>query len=173
MLTLAQIGAIVIGASLAAAWDLRTRRIPNWLTGATAAAGLSIWIWQLGADGLVPWISGLAVGGALLLIPYVMGGIGAGDVKLIASLGAIGGVLFALHAGLAAALIGGLVAIGVMLARRGRGQPVRRMTFAYGPAIAGGALTALVWPLTAWSRLAHTERAGRRWSRWRWLFPWC
>jgi prepilin peptidase CpaA len=67
---------------------VRTRRIPNWLTFGAAAAAL---VWQTAAGGIAGFehaIAGWATGVALLLAPYALGGMGAGDVKLIGALGA-------------------------------------------------------------------------------------
>ncbi|MHC4741905.1 MAG: A24 family peptidase [Planctomycetota bacterium] len=80
---------VVIGASLAAAiWDLRTRRIPNALTGPLLAAGLFYAVCFDGARGL-----GEAAGACLLLAaPFVLmflfAGGGAGDAKFMGAIGA-------------------------------------------------------------------------------------
>ncbi len=129
---------------------MRTRRIPNRLTAGIAAAGLGLWLQQLGAGGLVPWIVGLAVGGALLALPAILGGLGGGDVKLLAALGSVGGFAFALQAGFLTALAGGLLAAGVLLWRLIRDRAARgaaRSVYPYGPAIALGAIVALVHAL--------------------------
>jgi prepilin peptidase CpaA len=75
-------------ASLACAVDLRTRRIPNWLTIGSAAAAVVFHGATGGAGAVV--VSGLGWGAsaALLIAPYALGGLGAGDVKLVAALGA-------------------------------------------------------------------------------------
>jgi prepilin peptidase CpaA len=75
-------------ASLACVFDLRTRRIPNWLTFGAAAAGLVFHVASGGASGVTQSISGCAAGVALLILPYALGGMGAGDVKLLGALGA-------------------------------------------------------------------------------------
>jgi prepilin peptidase CpaA len=75
-------------ASFACVFDLRTRRIPNWLTfGATAVALVFHWATG-GASGVAQGLGGWAAGVALLILPYALGGMGAGDVKLIGALGA-------------------------------------------------------------------------------------
>ena len=70
--------------------DLRYRKIPNWLTFSAMAMALiyhtSMNGWGKGLYSLM----GIGLGMALLLIPYLLGGMGAGDVKL---LGAVGGFL--------------------------------------------------------------------------------
>ena len=75
-------------ASFGCAFDLRTRRIPNWLTFGAAAAGLVFHVVTGGANGLELGIGGWATGIALLMAPYLLGGMGAGDVKLVGALGA-------------------------------------------------------------------------------------
>ncbi len=75
--------------SLAIAWmDVRTRRISNYLTLGGAAAGLG---YQLGSHGLAGFadsLAGVTLGLILLLPFYLQGGLGAGDVKALAAMGA-------------------------------------------------------------------------------------
>jgi len=71
------------------AWgDARTRRIPNYLTLATALAGLGFQFGAHGWSGLGQGFLGLGVGFALLIGFFLKGGMGAGDVKALAALGA-------------------------------------------------------------------------------------
>jgi prepilin peptidase CpaA len=111
---------VVITASLAAAaFDLKSRRIPNWLTGPVFLGGL---VWATVAGGL----AGLAdstVGALVMMFPFVVlflfAGGGAGDAKLMAALGAWLGLvngLFALGAILAAGAV--LALCYALLARR-------------------------------------------------------
>lgn len=75
---------------VAAIWDIRTRRIPNWLTlaGLILGVGLNMFLFERTLDGL--WFSlkgfGLALG--IYLVLYVLHAMGAGDVKLMAAVGA-------------------------------------------------------------------------------------
>ncbi|MDP2046668.1 MAG: prepilin peptidase [Deltaproteobacteria bacterium] len=63
------------------AWgDLRTRRIPNYLTLGTAVAGLAYNFMSHGLSGLADGFLGLLLGFACLILPYLWGGMGAGDV---------------------------------------------------------------------------------------------
>ena len=80
--------AALLVASVACAFDLRTRRIPNWLTFGAAAAGLVFQVVTGGTSGLERGVGGWAAGIALMLAPYLLGGMGAGDVKLVGALGA-------------------------------------------------------------------------------------
>jgi prepilin peptidase CpaA len=72
----------------AATWDWRWRRIPNWLTVSAAICGLAFHLTTAGWAGLGKSLAGFAVGFALLLVLWIIGGGGAGDVKFMAALGA-------------------------------------------------------------------------------------
>jgi prepilin peptidase CpaA len=75
--------------SLWMAWgDIRTQRIPNYLTLGTAMAGLGFQLGFHGWGGLWSGFLGLVLGFSLLIIPYLLHGMGAGDVKALAALGA-------------------------------------------------------------------------------------
>jgi prepilin peptidase CpaA len=68
--------------------DLRSRRIPNWLVLPFMAAGVIVSTWIHGWHGLGQSLSGLALGGLLFGILCWLGGMGMGDVKLCAAIGA-------------------------------------------------------------------------------------
>ena len=68
--------------------DLRSRRIPNWLVVPFLVAGLLLSGVRFGWHGLAHSFGGLALGLAIFGIPAVMGGMGMGDVKLCAAIGA-------------------------------------------------------------------------------------
>lgn len=59
--------------------------------------GFSLGFWTNGYSGLVLSLSGMVLGASLLLLPYMMGGFGAGDVKALAALGALIGPYDLLH----------------------------------------------------------------------------
>ncbi|MGQ9920356.1 MAG: A24 family peptidase [Desulfobacca sp.] len=98
-----------------AGWDLRTRRIPNFLTFGGALAGIVFQTIFLGWSGLGQALAGMALGLLLLLLPYVLGGMGAGDVKALAALGAwLGpGGIFSVFCYMG--LAGGLLSLAVLL----------------------------------------------------------
>jgi len=68
--------------------DLRSRRIPNWLVLPFLAAGLAVSGWLYGWSGLGHSAGGVVLGGLLFGILALMGGMGMGDVKLCAAIGA-------------------------------------------------------------------------------------
>jgi prepilin peptidase CpaA len=78
----------LIAVSVATFTDLRSRRIPNWLVLPFMAAGIAVSGWQHGWHGIGQSLSGLALGALLFGILCFMGGMGMGDVKLCAAIGA-------------------------------------------------------------------------------------
>src|SRR5437867_3763387 len=79
----------LIGLIAGAAWsDLRTRRIPNWLTLTGAVLGLCFQVWERGLVGAATSVASAALALAIFLALYIAGGMGAGDVKLFAAAGA-------------------------------------------------------------------------------------
>lgn len=73
---------------LATVTDLRSRRIPNWLVLPFLVAGIFVSSWLNGWRGLAHSLEGIALGGAIFGVLAVMGGMGMGDVKLCAAIGA-------------------------------------------------------------------------------------
>src|SRR5580658_2158276 len=112
--------------------DLRRRAIANWISVAGLVAGLVYHTADRGLPGLAWSAGGAAVGFAVFLIFYCLGGMGAGDLKLMAAFGALLGPVGILLAALLAAPLGALMAAACMVwSRRVRAIP-------YAPAIALG-----------------------------------
>jgi prepilin peptidase CpaA len=106
---------ILVVAAVIDGWKLR---VPNWITLPLIAGG---WVYStvvFGWPGLGWSLLGTAVGLALLLPAYAIGGMGAGDVKLLAGIGAWVWSLTTLYAFCVSAMIGGVIAIGMVLWRR-------------------------------------------------------
>ncbi len=110
-------GGAVASMGLGAIADIRGRRIPNLITLGGAVIGLAVNTLVHQQQGAVSSLTGWAAGVALLAIPFVLGGLGAGDVKLLALAGAWGGPSFALYTFLFGAIVGGVVAVGLLLVR--------------------------------------------------------
>jgi prepilin peptidase CpaA len=113
------VSALLVTGAVIDGWKLK---VPNWLTFPMVIGG---WIYSTAAFGWVGlWWSflGTAVGLGLLLPAYAIGGMGAGDVKLLAGVGAwvYGTVTF--YAFCVSAVIGGAIAIAMVLYRRKWGQ---------------------------------------------------
>lgn len=103
---------------LGASWtDLRSRRIPNWLTISGIIAGLVIRMW-MGPGPVLSGLLGVALALLLALPFFVAGVLGGGDAKLLMAVGAFMGPGDLAAASLVIALTGGLVAL-VEAARRG------------------------------------------------------
>lgn len=104
---------------IAAASDMRRHRIPNWLivTGLLAALLLQIVRHGIG-NGAWGWLTGAFAGLAPFLFLYFLGAVGAGDAKLMASIGALAGTAATLQIVAASFLVGGLMALTVLLTRK-------------------------------------------------------
>ncbi|MCD6052478.1 MAG: peptidase prepilin type [Verrucomicrobia bacterium] len=114
-----------------ATWtDLRGSRIPNWLNFSAMGLALVMRAWFGGLDGVVLGLIGMGTGLALFLILYCSGSIGAGDVKLMAAVGALVGPSGALLCGFLAILVGGVYALGAMCYQWGVVGAGRRLVFA-------------------------------------------
>lgn len=97
--------------------DLRTRKIPNYLTLGAALAGLLYNLAVSGLSGLMSGILGLFLGFGFLILPYILGGMGAGDVKALAALGAWLGPFGTLCLFCYMAIAGGVMSLGVLIWR--------------------------------------------------------
>jgi len=95
--------------------DLFFRKLPNWLTLATILVGIGFNAFNDGLGGLVFSIFGVAAGMACLIIFYMLGGMGAGDVKMMGGVGAFLGAINVIWVSLFSLLFGGLYAVIVLL----------------------------------------------------------
>lgn len=102
----------------AAVWDVRTRRVPNWLVlSGLAIALLSQCLEHGGLAGSWTWLLGAATGLGLFLGLYLLGGMGAGDVKLMSAVGAFMAPAGVLHVAIVSVIVGGALALTMMLIR--------------------------------------------------------
>ena len=105
--------------AVAAITDLRVRRIPNWVSLTVAVAGLAQSAMSWGVTTPLQALLGLATGFAVTFLLYIVGGRGAGDVKLTAGIGAWLGPLPVVVVLMGAALVSLVLAVG-QSAIRGR-----------------------------------------------------
>jgi prepilin peptidase CpaA len=102
--------------TIATVWDVKTRRIPNVLTVSAIVAAVPYLLFEGGSPALIRGLLGAATG-LLLFFPYfALGGLGAGDVKLLAAIGMWLGPGQTLWVALFASMAGGVIAFGVALA---------------------------------------------------------
>ena len=142
--------------------DWRWRRIPNAVTYPTMLAGLLLGVLEstgragfpgsIFSGGLIDHVAGLAIGFLVSYPFYAAGGLKAGDGKFLMAVGALKGTAFLFVAAVYGALIGGVIAIGFIVARRiaaqraGTGETVGGLLHTwipYGVALGLGALAAL------------------------------
>jgi prepilin peptidase CpaA len=97
--------------SIAAIFDFRTRRIPNWLNVGGVVLGLISNFAFSGMHGLQLSALGMLLALLIYLPLYAIRGMGAGDVKLMAAVGAIAGPENWLYIFVVTALLGGLVSL--------------------------------------------------------------
>ena len=157
------IAAVAGSGGASAALDLRTRRVPNWLTLGITGLGVSLAAAHLTRVSVTGALAGFALGLLLMLPGHVIGATGAGDVKLFAAVGTLLGPAGVVVAFLYTAILGGALAV-IVAVYRGRLETtlqgaatlvltgganvaeIERSTannrFAYAPAIAIGTLAA-------------------------------
>lgn len=129
--------AIALGCS-AVLDDLRRGAISNWVNLTAIAGGLLYHSIHQGWRGLAASSGGAVLGFAIFLVVYCLGGMGGGDVKLMAAFGALLGPMGILTAAVLTSVIGALMAAASLALRR------RRKAIPYGPAIVLGSWLALL-----------------------------
>ena len=161
---------LVIVLAAAVVTDLRSHRIPNILLAPALSLAVLLHTMHGGVDGLIVASGGLALGLVMFLPLYLVGGMGAGDVKLLGVVGSLLGPWGAVVGGMATMMIGAIFGIIVIAWRHIRpvvevhaiqmlgssvngahsntdspaSRPREQITYiAYAPAIAAGTVTAL------------------------------
>jgi prepilin peptidase CpaA len=107
-------GSVVVLVLVAVWTDLRSRRIPNALTLGGAVLGLLLHVWAGGSQGVGGAAMGWSLGLLLLLPGYLLRFTSAGDVKLLAAVGAFLGPQAVLAAGAASIAAGAMVGIPIV-----------------------------------------------------------
>ena len=115
-------------ASIGSVHDLRDRRIPNTLCGSAVLAGLALHTAFGGWHGLGDSAVAGLVAGFLTLIFWFAGGMGAGDVKLMAAVGCLTGFTLLPETLLSTAIAGGLLAVAVSLYHGRMRETMRNVT---------------------------------------------
>jgi len=160
---------MVLALSICLITDLRSRKIYNVVLIPTLLFGLFYNLAISGWPGLEQSLLGLVTGLGVLIIPFALGGMGAGDVKLLAVIGAVKGPLFIFYTAVGMGLVGGVIGLAILIYQRRflntlttflrglwvmlltRFKVIRfnfdheRIMFPYGLAIAAGAIGAFWW----------------------------
>lgn len=98
--------------------DLSRRKIYNIVIFPILVFGLVYNFATGGWLGLSQSLMGILVGLAMLIVPFALGGMGAGDVKLMAVIGAVKGPLFIFYTALGMGLAGGVIALAILIYQR-------------------------------------------------------
>jgi prepilin peptidase CpaA len=117
----------VICVSLAAVIDVATRRVPNWLTIPGLCMGVCINGYLSGVEGVKSSLLGVGAGFLLLFFAYLLGGMGAGDVKLLSAVGSFLGPRLVFYSFVWMALAGGVLAVFVLLYKKAFSQTFRNL----------------------------------------------
>jgi len=164
-------GVLIATLLIAVRHDVLEHRIPNALCALALTSGCVMHTLASGLGGLWFAVQGAAVGFIFLFPMYLLRGMGAGDVKLMAAVGSFLGPLGALFAAAAAMVIGALVGVAIIISRvmsrtrqarqahaglaraPGPASSINKERFPYAVAIAGGALI-LMWRQGQFAQLA-------------------
>lgn len=118
---------LLIGLISAGVMDVRSSRVPNLITFPLAFVGLGFHAISDSGHGIFFSVEGLGLGFILLIGFYVYGGMGAGDVKLLAAVGAVVGPINVFEGFIFAALLGGLYAVAMMIWHLGLAKTAERI----------------------------------------------
>ncbi len=110
--------ALTVALVIASVTDLREQRIYNWLTFPLMLAGFATHTVFGGLEGLQFAAKGFGLGFGLMVVPYFMGVMGAGDVKLMAGIGAWLGLEATFTAFLYTCIAGGIYGLAVLVRDR-------------------------------------------------------
>jgi prepilin peptidase CpaA len=139
---------LVIGLA-ASIEDLWRRRVSNVIALTAFVSGIVAQSWLHGLAGLWDALLGSLIGFGVFLIFFLMGGMGGGDIKLMAGFGAILGSNLIVVAAMMTAIVGGLMALGYLIVTKLRRMaqpataavtPLRKEAIPYAPAITLGVL---------------------------------
>ena len=139
---------VVIGLA-ASIEDLWHRKVSNWIALAAFVSGIAAQSKFHGLSGLWDAVLGSLIGFGVFLIFFLLGGMGGGDIKLMAGFGAILGSKLIVVAAMMTAIVGGLMALAYLIVKKLRrltqaagapAAPLRKESIPYAPAITLGVL---------------------------------
>lgn len=136
-----EIGIAALAGIAAVIEDLRARRIPNWIPVFVLGCGLTLHAVERGLTGLGSGAGGAVCGFAVFLIFYILGGMGGGDIKLMAGFGGLLGPERVWVACWWAAVLGAALALAALVWSRLQGR--ERRSIPYAPAVVLGSWIAI------------------------------
>jgi prepilin peptidase CpaA len=143
------IGLSLIVGLAASIEDLWRRRVSNAIALTAFLSGVVAQSWLNGLAGFWDALLGSVIGFAVFLVFFLMGGMGGGDIKLMAGFGAIVGSKLIVVAAMMTAIVGGLMALAYLIVKKVRRvaqpaegplKPLRKEAIPYAPAITLGVL---------------------------------
>ncbi len=118
----------IVCAMIGAAFDMRSRRIPNFVTIPGIAIGTTLHLWLGGWNEFASSVAAALLCGAVFCLFWIIGGMGGGDVKLIAATAAFAGIPHVASLLVMTALSGGVLAISVAIWKCRVGETLRNTT---------------------------------------------
>jgi len=122
---MAQMVVAMAGVMVAVLFDLKFRKVPNALTFSMVAFGIILNVWTQGPSGIVFSSLGLVCGVFFLFLPFSVGGVGGGDVKLMGAVGSLLGAVMTFQIFLATAVFGGLISLYAMFRQKTFGKSLQ------------------------------------------------
>jgi len=113
-----QTGLAIVGILIAAFFDWYKGRIPNWLTFSMVVLGILVNSVFYGVSGFQQSLVGFACGILFLFIPFAVGGVGGGDVKLMGAIGSLVGPGLIFQIFLVSAVFGGIFSLAAMVKQK-------------------------------------------------------
>lgn len=99
-------------------FDLTKKTIPNFVTIPVVIVGFILNLINFGYKGVQLSLIGLFVGLGIFIIPFIFGGMGGGDVKLMAAIGALKGWRFVLSTAVFSGLAGGIIVVIILIRQK-------------------------------------------------------
>ena len=140
--------ALIATVLFAAYYDLRIRRIPNWISLSGVILGLGLNVYFQAWSGAITAAGGLIAALCIYLPLYALKGMGAGDVKLMGAVGAIAGPANWLTIFIATALLGGAASLILIFLSKRAGQTMLNISTILNQLAKGKAPTQLDQTLT-------------------------
>jgi prepilin peptidase CpaA len=109
--------------------DIKSSRIPNAVTVSGTVIGLLYHLFTNGLEGILSSVIGLIIGFSIFFVLYLFGGVGAGDVKLFAAIGALTGTEFVLYTMMYSILYAGFIGLGILLFKKEFYQRIKNAFF--------------------------------------------